>query len=73
MEGSKAYALYRIHQASWNEVMELSQNIKLAFKEHGLVWIKDYYLTEMGSSLDIEIYTKEADDLLRETVPQYLL
>jgi len=73
MEGSKPYAIYRIKQASWNEVTELSKNIKLAFKEHGMTWIKDYFITEMGSSLELEMYTKEADDLLRETVPQYLL
>jgi len=73
MQGSRAYAVYKIKRANWREAEDLSTIIKQAFENAALIWIKDYFINSTGNTLEIEVYSKEADDLLKETVPQYLL
>ena len=73
MHGSQPYATYRIKRANWREAEDLSTSIKQAFEEHGMIWIKDYFINSSGGTLEIEIYSQAANELLKETVPQYLL
>lgn len=73
IQGSKPYATYTIKMASTEEALKLRLEIETEFKASKLTWFKHYFLTTVGSTVNVEIYTAEADELLREVTPQYLL
>ncbi len=72
-QGSKPIATYNIRQANTAEALKLRLQIEDEFKKSQLAWFQHYFITSVGNTVTVEVYTKEADEYLKGNIPQHLL
>lgn len=73
MPGSKPFAVYKKRLHSSDEAIAFKKDLQKVFKQGGFEWFKHYFINVRSTSVEIEIYTKEADGFLRENSVQFLL